>query len=219
MSEIELAKKVVDWLKGQHWEIYQEVQFSFAGGVADIVAVSLGIVWIIECKNSYGLKVLNQASRWASHYRSVAVPRAKGYSRDYRVAKDYYRVGVIELSKFGDIDEPIKAPLLRINHRQSQKYLAALDELLKDYAPAGSQSGNHLTPYKRTMLEVKEFITKNPGCTVKDLYENLGEMHYANINSFKGNIMSALDCFEVWCFVDKSTKPRKLYIKCEYPAL
>jgi hypothetical protein len=219
MDETELAKPVIQWLSEQHWEIYQEVQFGYGGGVADIVAVRNGILWIIETKTSYSFAVLNQASRWGAHYRSVAVPSAR--ERDYRVALWYYQVGVIEVNfyKSGnttetEVDEHIPAPLMRSNHKQSKRYMDSLVELQKTYAAAGSQSGHHLTPYKNTMIEVKRTISANPGCTIKDLFEKHGRMHYSSASSLKGNLIKALADFEKdWCRIDTSTKPYKLFIK------
>src|SRR3990172_8380228 len=100
MKETELAEPVIDWLASQNWNVYQEVSFSRMGGVADICAERHGVLWIIETKTAMSIEVLNQASAWPVHFRSIAVPKAKRESkRDYRVARDYYGVGVIEVSK------------------------------------------------------------------------------------------------------------------------
>jgi hypothetical protein len=214
MDEVALAKPVVQWLLDQHWEVYQEVQYEYSGRVADIVAKRDNIIWVIETKTSYGFAVLEQATRWPVHYRSVAVPFAR--ERDYRVAKDYYRVGVIEVSnKFETtVTEVIPAPLFSKNIKEIERFKNCLMELHKTYAEAGSQSGHHLTPYKYTMLEVRKAIESNPGCTIKFLYEQLGKMHYSNATSFKGNLVKALVDFEKdWCRVDFSIRPYKLYAK------
>lgn len=210
-KETELAAKVVSWLADQHWDVYQEVEFRGRGGVADIVAVRKGIVWILECKTRYCFDVLNQACEWPVHYRSVAVPFSRG--RDYRVARDYYRVGVVEVED-NWITESLPAPLFAKNHATAKKYLLQLTELHKTFAPAGSQSGHHLTPYKQTMLDVRRFIENHPGCTVKEVFADLGRMHYSSAASFKGNIVKALIDFErSWCRVDTSTRPCKLFIR------
>src|SRR4030065_1326652 len=144
MKETDLAKPVINWLLDQHWEVYQEVQYS--GPIADIVAVRHGIMWIIECKTSYGFTVLQQASQWAVHYRSVAIPREKyGYRRDYLVAQYYYRVGVMEVnSQYNDVREVIMAPLVYRKNNLVKQYLSQLTELHKTFAQAGSKGGQHL---------------------------------------------------------------------------
>ena len=144
------------------------------GGVADIVAVRNGILWIIESKNAYTLDVLNQASRWPAHYRSVAVPWSRS-DRDYRVARDYYLVGVITVrAEFADVYEAVKAPGYLKHDRDAKKMIGKLTDLHKTFAIAGSQGGSQLTPYKQTMIEVRKVIEKTPGCTVGFIYESLG---------------------------------------------
>ena len=213
IKETDLAKPVVDWLLEQNWQVYQEVQFDSSGDAADIVAVRNGIIWIIETKTTFGFSVLEQAARWSVHYRSVAVPWAR--ARHYRVAEYYYQVGVIEIYK-DDVQEVVKAPLIRINHQYAKKHLSSLLELHKTFSPAGSAGRQHLTPYKYTMMEVRKVIEANPGCTISFLFEYLGRMHYGSKSSFKGNIVKALVDFEKdWCFVDMESKPYKLFIKTE----
>jgi Uncharacterized conserved protein len=215
MKETELAEPVVSWLQSQNWNVYQEVQFSRMGGIADICAERHGILWIVETKTAMSIEVLNQASAWAVHFRSVAVPKAKNRAkRDYRVARDYYGVGVIEVSEY-DIYETLKPPLYLRHHRTAKRLLSELTELHKTFAKAGSKGGSHLTPYKLTMMEIRNKIERHPGCTVEELFEMIGHMHYANKSSFKGNVLKCLDDFERdWCRIDKTTKPFKMYI-CE----
>jgi hypothetical protein len=215
-KETELGALVVAWLKEQHWDVYQEVMFGHYGGVADIVAVRNGIMWIIECKLSYCFTVLEQASRWPAHYRSIAVPFSRT-PRDYRVAKDYYLVGVLEVDPVSDyrggVYERIQPKLFVHNHKQVKKYLALLTELHKTYAMAGSDRGDHLTPYKQTMIDVRRYVESHPGCTIKNLFEEYGSMHYSSAASFKGNIIKALAQFEPWCKIDTSTVPYRLFVK------
>jgi len=213
MKETDLAKLVVDWLIDQHWDVYQEVQFYYGGPIADIVAVRNGIMWIIECKTSYGFTVLQQASNWMVHYRSVAVPSEIHYHRDYAVAEHYYRVGVIEVKlKYDSVREVVEAPLMYRKRNMVKRFSSELTELHKTFAPAGSSSGQHLTPYKLTIMEVKKIVQINPGCTIKDLYAELGKMHYASEASFKGTLLKSLIDFEKdWCKVDMSTRPFKLF--------
>jgi hypothetical protein len=167
-------------------------------------------MWIVETKTHYGFDVLGQASAWPVHYRSVAVPFSR--ERDYRVAIDYYRVGVIEVE--GDwVNERVRPDIFAKNHKTVKQYLSQLTELHKTYAPAGSQSGHHLTPYKQTMMDVRRFIEHHPGCTVKDIFSDLGSLHYSSAASFKGNLIKALAQFEPWCRIDTSVRPYRLFVK------
>ncbi len=101
MKESDFAKIVIAWLAEQHWEIYQEVQPRNYGGIADIVAVQSALVWVIECKTSLTLSVMEQASGWRVHYRSIAVPfgkRRRSRVAAYNVAEKHFKVGVLLVS-------------------------------------------------------------------------------------------------------------------------
>jgi hypothetical protein len=222
VNEIELAESVIAWLESDGWDIYQEVQVYGYGGVADIVAVHDGwLIWIVECKKSLTLRVMNQASKWPSHYRSVALlaPKRKNYERSsrdsaYRVAKQYYKIGVMELSKGGELDETEKAPLMRHHHKTSKTILNALAPEHKTYAKAGSRGGSHWTPYKSTIRAVEHHVIDNPGCTLKELIEEIGKRHYASTQSARSTLRVNLESLhEDWCTVDKSTRPYRYYHK------
>ncbi len=215
-TEADVARPVVAWLEEQHWDVYQEVQFINYGKVADIVAVRHKLLWVIEVKKSLTLSVLDQAYRWATPLRSIAVPKAKK-QRDVaeRLARAYFKVGIIEVGKSSNyslgVYEKQPAPLLRGNY-PTTRMLSKLTEKHKHYAEAGSNKRNHLTPYKNTMDDVKYFITKNPGCAIKDIYEDLGKCHYASQASMKSSIQTSLDKYEDWCLIDKTERPWKFSI-------
>jgi hypothetical protein len=217
MKETEIAEKIVNWLVAQHWNVYQEVQLSYMGNIADIMAERQGVLWVIETKLVMSMDVLNQASSWTTHFRSIAVPKslskAKRNKRDYGVAKHYYMVGVLEID--GDyIDEVLKPPLYLTHHKAAKKILSKLTELHKTYSKAGSYGGGHLTPYKMTMIKIKETIGKYPGCTIDDLFRINGPLHYAHKGSFKGNVLKCLEQYENdWCIVNKEQKPYRLFIR------
>lgn len=215
MKETEIGEVIVAWLLESHWDVYQEVQFSRLGGVADIVAVRHGIIWIIETKVSYTMDVLQQASRWMAHYRSVGVPQCLDrFGRDYGVAERYYRVGVLEVSPGKKVDEKVDAPVITNNHKWAKRLMENLTEDHKTFAKAGSPAGSHLTPYKSTMMAIRKVVENNPGCTIKFLYEQLGSMHYSSKESFKGSVSKCLLSFEkVWCRVDVRGREYKLYVR------
>jgi len=212
-QETEIASKIIAWLTDQYWEIYQEVQFDSRNQVADIVAVRNGIMWIIETKTHYGLDVLTQAAAWPVHYRSIGIPRSKHRS-NFRVARDYFRVGILEVKSDG-VEELARPPIFVKNQGIVKRYLDQLTDLHKTYSRAGSQSGHHLTPYRQTMLDVQNFISNNPGCTVRDIYGQLGKKHYSSARSFMGSLLQSLESFEPWCTVDRSSKPARLFVKTD----
>ena len=233
MKETEIAEAVTGWLTDQHWECYFEVQVYSLGRVADIIAVRGPLVYIIECKNTLSLRVLQQASLWRSHLRSIAVPKPKParyrYSdRDgaYRIARNCLEIGILEVggprimfdSKtiVWDVKEKVQPKLKRDFNPMAQRIRQSLIPEHKTFAPAGSAGRGHWTPYKSTMISVRNFIKRNPGCTFKQIGDNLGRMHYSNLGSAIGNLRKALVSWESeWCFVDKSSRPHRCYIREE----
>jgi len=231
MKEVEIAEAVTGWLIDQHWECYFEVQVHSLGRVADIVAVRGPLVYIIECKNTLSLRVLQQASLWRSHLRSIAVPKPKPtryYRSDrdgaYQIAKNCLEIGIIEVSGprkmidgktiVWDVEEVVRPKLKRDFHRSAQRIRQVLSPDHKTFAPAGSAGRGHWTPYKSTMRSLQHFIRKNPGCTFKEIGDALGRMHYSNLGSAIGNLRKALVLWEKdWCFVDKSSSPHRCYIR------
>lgn len=213
MKEVDLAEHVITWLQSQNWTIYQEVEFRRLGGRADIVAERHGILWIVETKMAMSLDVLNQATTWPVHYRSVGVPSAKRSShRDYRVAKDYYGVGVLEVGKSGMVNEVVRPPLYLKHNKTAKFMISQLTEQHKTFAKAGSSGGGYYTPYRNTMKTIQDIVKRNPGITIDNVFEICGKMHYASKSSFKGNALKCLDSFEKsWCRIDKSVYPFSLY--------
>ncbi len=242
ITETDLGKRVVEWLEAERsdWTVYQELP-SF-GKVADIVCIKNDLVWVIELKTSLSLAVIRQAFEWDVDYRSVAVPDTisnlrnetrewwysylgksmdistiiVGESRVYtRNCGDYGRDWARHEVRF-DIDEITQGG----RYISTKRRLIELAEsgLTDGFAEAGSCSGNHWTPYKQSMLEIREYITNNPGCTMNDIFNALGKLHYASKSSAKGCIPGRLRFVEKWCRIDVDTRPYKFYIKDEHCA-
>lgn len=203
MKEIDLAKPVVNWLIDQHWDVYQEV--TSAGGIADIMAVRAGKLWIIECKTSLTFAVLEQASHWRAHYRSIAVPWSDSRGRDvaYDIAHDYLKLGVLTVKAKNNYVNQLKTPpLMREYHRYAKRIMGELCDELKTRCPAGSISGDRFTPYRRTMEAVRDYIYHHPGCTINEIIKGIDRYHYANDKSAMGSIKAALENWESsWCEV------------------
>lgn len=215
-KEADLAKVVVSWLSEQHWDIYQEVQIYGFGGVADIVAVQGPLVWIIECKTSLSLTVMEQASTWRVHFRSVAVPMGvRHHSRTaaYRVARLFFKVGVLGVSGH-NVNQIAVAPYMREFKKTALTFRDKLEPEHKTYALAGNSEGRHWTPYKRTIRDVRFFLGNHPGATMREIQGEIGKGHYASPASCRGNLGKALEEWEKdWCRVDRDSKPFKYYIR------
>lgn len=220
MKESDLAKVVVDWLKVQHWDVYQEVQMHSFGSIIDILAVRQNITWAIECKTSLSLTVLAQAYRHSNIcYRSIAVPNTKkrnDIGRDFaeKIARNY-GIGIIcvDVNSFSNrIIERVPAKLKRSGYRFKRYLIDKLVPEQKDFAEAGNANNERYTPYGNTIRQVKFFIRNHPGCTIKDICNTL-KTHYGE-HAKISNLRQALKNWESdWCNIRKEGNTNKYYLK------
>jgi len=215
MKETELAEIVISWLENQHWDIYQEV--CVPGGVIDILAVRNNRCWAIETKTKLSLTVMDQAFRRTTHYRSVAVPRSK-YSDHYlqhKIAKNYLYIGVLEINPISkQVEEIIEAKLMREYNFYAKNIINKLTPEQKTYAKAGTNNGGYYTPYRQTIDEIKTFLRRHPGSTIKDIVGHLDRYklhHYASPNSAKQSIKIALNNWESETFRKDTLDKKDIY--------
>jgi hypothetical protein len=217
MKETEIAAAVKEFLLMQHWEVWEEVYWK--GQIADIVAVKHNIIWIIETKTSFGLKVIDQARRWPVHYRSVAVPIKSGFfetQRNYGIEAEiakHFKVGILEYSPIKNaVEEVVFPPLMREYYRYFSTWLKTLENYPKQFKEAGTNGGGYYTPYKQTMESVKQIIKRHPGIDLAELIKKLdGRHHYTSI---KTSLVPALRSFEGdWCEIRKDGNKNRFYIR------
>jgi hypothetical protein len=223
MNESDIARRVVDWLTVQHWDVYQEVQLRAYDKIADIVAVRCGLVWVIECKQALTFKVLEQAANWHAHFRSVAVKRSLETNRALavRIAHDYLSLGVLEVDAVG-VTELVSPPLMRAYHGVAKYIAGGLTISHKTHAQAGSCDGGHYTPYRATMDTVREFIAQHDGCTLKEIMVYMAQErfphhyrhHYNSTQTARSAIRRALETWERdWCEVSSEGRDRTYHIR------
>ena len=129
------------------------------------------------------------------------------------VAKDYAKVGILEVGSFG-VREMLAAPFMPEHERTSKLYKSMLRQEHKDLVSAGSSKGGYFTKYKETMALVRGYVSDHLGCSVAEVVEALGKMHYATSKSARSSIMVGLSQYEQdWCRIDSSDVPARLYIK------
>jgi len=182
IREVDLARKVIEWLIDQKWEVYQEVQVFSGGAIADIVARQGKLIWIVETKMTLSLSVLGQAHEWLhlANWVSVAVPAMKRFGFAQTVLKTY-GVGLLKVGQY-DCDwrssvEEIIRPVLRRNI--GTHVLDSLTEQHKTYAEAGNSEGRRWSPFKETCLQIYRYVQVNEGCFLKDVLNNV-KHHYAS---------------------------------------
>jgi hypothetical protein len=180
ISEVELAKKIIEWLELNGWEVFQEVRKEWGQPIADIVARKDGVIWVIETKTSFTLDVMEQADYWKGRANMVSIGIPSGTTRGH---KDHaFRTKVCELLGIG---------ILTLDHEYDTRYsyhpsgireklqpfkvISAYnwDKILKpehkDYCEAGATSAQHrFTPFRSTVDQLIVVVRDNPGITLKD---------------------------------------------------
>lgn len=181
VKEQEFAEKIIDYLHIHSWEVFQEV---YVGRVADIVAVKHNLSWIIECKMSASLKVIEQAYSWIGYanYISIATP-----STNYFFNKVLLNYGIGSIcfgnnTVFVSNQAKLKRSILK---KDIRNYLCNEQ---KTYAKAGNNERKVFTPFIKTKLSIQEFVKHNNGCTLKQLVEGI-EHHYCSDQTAKQNIV------------------------------
>jgi len=193
MKESDLAKIIVEWLKANQWEVYKEVAIGTTNQRADIVAVQGCLTWIIETKTSLSLALIAQAFRrlQLSHYVSIAVPYVRRNDTELLFIKNLlkdYGIGLLQVERFRN-NYIMQTVHPKLNRRRGiiKKYL---NEKQKTYAEAGNYENKYWTPFQQTVLNIKKYLARNPGCTWKELIENVD--HHYNSNS------TARSCIYRW---------------------
>ena len=212
IKETEIAEIVIDWLEKQHWDVYQEVPVN--NGFADIFAVRNGLVWVIETKTSLSFDVMEQAFRRAVHYRSVAVPKPVNMSwfLQRKIARDYLNIGILIVDQnIQTVNEIVSPKLMREYHNNAKRYISKLRPEHKTFAKAGSANELRFTPYQESIRNIKDYLRRNPGSTIKEIIDNLGKLHYSSNSSAKNCIKLALNTFESDSFLSQNKNGKDVY--------
>jgi len=173
MKETDIAERVINYLTDLRWDVYQEVQFETYGRCADIVATQGPVLWIIECKTSAGLAVINQAYGWvgAANMVSVAVPKIT--TRVFNRICIKFGIGVITVDK--QIFDWVRPALSR---RSTADMRAVLSIEHKTYAKAGNSKSSRWTPFQSTCINILATVQRSPGISMKDLVKTT-QTHYS----------------------------------------
>lgn len=210
-AETDLARLVVEWLREWNWEVYQEVQHYRGGTVADLVAVQDGLVWIVEVKTSLNLTLLSQAYDWKhyAHFISVAVPtarRSNARATAAMILRDW-GIGLIEVGQ--NVNESIEPRLHRRN--LAHELRENLREEQKTWAETGNSEGQRYTPFQGTRRSVQQYVKRHPGCTIKDLIENVGH-HYSTPSSAKACLLRWIESKVIdGIRIDMAQRPYQLF--------
>ncbi len=171
-----LAARVVAWLEAQHWEVYQEVQRETYGAVADIVGAVGPLRWVVECKTTLSLALLEQAMLWMgrAHFVSVAFPATSSAPRGRAAARRFCDQNGIGMMAVGRSVRVYTRPAMC-----RRKVEWCLVEAQKTYAPAGTASGLHWTPFAETRRQLIDLVAQCPGICLNEAMAKVRH-HYAS---------------------------------------
>jgi hypothetical protein len=189
-SEVELARPFVAYLRDMKWEVYQEVSCGRSDKRADIVATQGPLVWVIECKCSMSLALLDQAVHWLPHAHlvSVCTPYIHRSWHNSRAAITLLRhtgIGWTQIQHVGDEHE-FRPMVESVLHRTARPrtLVDSLTEQHKTYAEAGNNKGKFWSPFKETAQNVTSYVKANPGCSLKEMMSKIST-HYRSPVSAK----------------------------------
>jgi hypothetical protein len=184
ISESEMAGFIVEWLKDQKWEVYQEVLCG--GNRCDIVAVQGPIIWAIETKKNMSLALIEQALNWIpyAHYVSVGVPWSRRSVAEKLLSDNGIGILRTEYKWESEITEQTRPKL----HRKIAPALKkSLHEEQKTYALAGNNKSAFYSPFKRTKEALVSLVQAKPGIKFSEAIGQI-DFHYTT----RGAALSSL---------------------------
>lgn len=206
VRETDIGAPIVAYLEQQGWDVYQEVKAAYGDPIADVVGVMehgrARVVWVVECKTTLGLAVLDQALGWLgfAHYVSVAVPptpcRSRHRAVDYLLKQNgigWLSVALHDPPWPPEVNE-LQAPRL---HRKAyvRKLLDALNPAQKHLCPAGSTAGAW-TPFRQTCDALAREAKAQPGITLKAAVDAI-RTHYHSTQTARSCLVKWLGAGKV----------------------
>ncbi|MFE8701066.1 hypothetical protein ACFYKX_10715 [Cytobacillus sp. FJAT-54145] len=204
MKECQLFVPVKTFLEQAGYTVYSEVCPFGGGWRADVVGISGKIVTVVEMKKSLNFEVIHQALQWKpyAHHVYIAIPRGRKWIHPY-VKKLLLQegIGLIEVHPPNHLtSEPFAAGYL------TPKLTRSIQSDLRDFIGhdvlanpvGGTNEGGYVTPYKRTMEQVKTLLRRKPRKWFS-LNEIIEEVH-THYHSPKSSLAQALLSLEKdWC--------------------
>ena len=217
-SEQELAAAVVAYL-ADGWDVYQEVQFCAGGPIADIVAVKGRLIWVIETKLSMSMQLLEQAYKWKrfAHYVSIATPARRDkvplFTQHWLQSEGIGWMDVTKLRSYRENEpgfsiESYISP--KLNRRALPRFLEVINPQHKTFAKAGSAGSGHWTPFKQTCRDIEEIVAKQPGLTLKELFDGRS-FHYRTGTTARSCMIPWMNSGKVKVRIDRTKKPYRVY--------
>jgi hypothetical protein len=189
-SEADLARAIISWLADQHWEIFQEVQVKRGGPRADIVARQGKLVWVVECKLTFGLSVLDQASYWLGRANLVSIATPwRDFGTFTKRAMSGIGLGALvgRSGRGGSQSAVVEVIRPRLFRKRSVPW-SHLAEEHKSFARAGNNRSAFWSPFKETCRKLRSTADEHPGILFRDVLRTI-KTHYASVQSARSSLI------------------------------
>jgi hypothetical protein len=150
----------------------------------DIVALNEKIASAFEVKTTFNFKVFEQALENRKHfnYSYICVPEFNDSCIQRKLCEDY-GIGLLIYDTrrgFNDVREIVHPKLNR--HTNNKRLIERLHERNKRSLP-GSKSGDSakITAFGVTVENAVFYVKRHPGCTIKEMVDNIGHHYDSNI--------------------------------------
>lgn len=206
MKETELVARLVENLREDGWDVFQEVEGSHGDNRADIVAVKGDTVRIMEAKMSLSLALLAQLDHWCmtseAHEVWAVVPAMKRRPfRGEQPARIYARhlcekmgAGVMEHS-LAENQWQEEGFITRVKPRRFELGPSPISNKLDPEMrgiEGGGNRGGQWTKFKATCARVREHLSSNPNSTMRDIVAGI-DHHYATDASARNCLRNMIE--------------------------
>lgn len=200
-TEADVAVAAEKWLASHGYVVYREVRDGVAGPRADLVGLRGNATHVVECKTRLSMDLIEQAHGWlgASQMVSVAVPALKRFERHPTVVLRTLGVGMLSCESLGSPYASASqsvAPRWHGLAKSKDSVRSILHEAQRVLGTAGTKRGGYYTEFRWTMEGVAEYVALHPGCTIRDVMENV-DHHYASDKGARHGLAEALK--RGWC--------------------
>lgn len=191
-AETVIAAAAADWLEGEGFEVYEEVQTLY-GGRADLVGVAGAVKVIVETKTSWSIDLLYQCARWSDSGLGSQIYACAPATESMDAVRTIARRLGVGLLKYVDPSDERRwgwsgvRLLERAPFRRGPRIATPPECLRGVRVQAGSNGGGHWTPYLRTCAQLRSWVAHNPGGVIADAVRGI-QHHYSNHKSAKAVI-------------------------------
>jgi len=170
-TEQEMAQRVVEWLKTQGYQVFEEVAVEGSTKRLDIAALrGDGKLWAISCKLTDKKGVLKQANWWRKHSNLTTIMMTVKCNIHLQRACRITGLGLIRV-EYPALFTEVLPPFYR--KQRTEDLFCKLNPKTADFAPAGMASGKRDTPFNRVLKDMGDYLLSHPDSSIEDAYDHV----------------------------------------------